>query len=87
MLRKLMFVFSIAAYFAGRGLNGPAANAQEVGNVQVVSFGQNTVYTVIYWNVRFPDRWHVYGTYTDWATAVRVASFVNSFPEYRAAIR
>jgi UDP-galactopyranose mutase len=87
MNRKLVLAIVLAASFAGAGLTGAAAFAQSEADVPVVEAGQNQWYTVYYYNVRFPNRVHVYGTYSRWVDAVRVSNFVNSFPEYVAYIR
>ena len=86
MFRKLVSMFALAAILVGSGFYSAKAKASD-DNVRTLSLGENQAYTVVYWNVRFPDRWHVYGTYGDWATALRVANFINSFPEYRAVIQ
>lgn len=64
---------------------GQPVGRDSVGHVLRVSQGQ--FYVVVYCNVRFPNRWHIYGTYSSYAQAVHVAQFIQSFPEYAAFIR
>jgi hypothetical protein len=87
MLYKLTCMLTLAVCFAVSGIERSPALAGEDLRLQVSTASQTQSYTVIYWNVRFPHNQHVYGTYGNYATALRVAEFVNSFPEYRAVIR
>jgi hypothetical protein len=86
MLRKLASKVTLALCLAGLAYPGTTAEAQDDTMSQVHQDSQGWVYTVWYQNVRFPGRWHVYGTYSHWNQAAHVRDFVNSFPEYRAYI-
>jgi hypothetical protein len=87
MNRKLVCAIVLAASFAGAWLTAAAASARSDDESSVVTVGQTQWYTVYYYNVRFPHRIQVYGTYSRSVDALRVSSFINSFPEYRAYIR
>ena len=68
----------------GAGMIDPQADP---GPAPKVEAAQGQWYTVYYYNVRFPHRVHVYTSTTNYAQALRVAQFINSYPEYRAYVQ
>jgi hypothetical protein len=45
---------------------------------------QNTSYKVYWYNVKSPNRRYLYGTYTNYAAAVRAVHYLNEDPDTRA---
>jgi hypothetical protein len=48
---------------------------------------QYRVYKVYYYNVKYPRNVHLYGSYTNYAAALKVMNYLNSYPQYRAYMR
>jgi hypothetical protein len=48
---------------------------------------QNRVYKVYYYNVKGGREAHLYGSYTNYAAALKAMRYLNSYPEYRAYLR
>jgi hypothetical protein len=65
----------------------PALNLAGPAAAQRPTAPQNRVYYVYYYNVRYPNRVHLWDSYTNYASALRAMNFVNSYPQYRAYIR